>query len=204
MKYFDIKQKLGGLKVFSIEDLYVVDPSFRLETLYEWEKKTWVIKLRSKKYIFADYNPTNYDLYLVANRLYDPSYVSLELALNHYGVIPEAVMRVTSVTTNKTLSVETKIGIFDYKSLDPRLFFGYQIITNDGTTYKIASLEKAIVDYFYLNPQVAEVDDIQGLRFNEELLKEKLNRLELEKIMSVFDSETLNTRISRLTDYLQL
>ena len=204
MKYFDIKQKLGGLKVFSIEDLYVVDPSFRLETLYEWEKKTWVIKLRSKKYIFADYNPTNYDLYLIANRLYDPSYVSLELALNHYGVIPEAVMRVTSVTTNKTLSVETKIGIFDYKSLDPRLFFGYQIITNDGTTYKIASLEKAIVDYFYLNPQVAEVDDIQGLRFNEELLKEKLNRLELEKIMSVFDSETLNTRISRLTDYLQL
>ena len=204
MKYFDIKQKLGGLKVFSIEDLYVVDPSFRLETLYEWEKKTWVIKLRSKKYIFADYNPTNYDLYLVANRLYDPSYVSLELALNHYGVIPEAVMRVTSVTTNKTLSVETKIGIFDYKSLDPRLFFGYQIITNDGTTYKIASLEKAIVDYFYLNSQVAEVDDIRGLRFNEELLKEKLNRLELEKIMSVFDSETLNTRISRLTDYLQL
>ena len=204
MKYFDIKQKLGGLKVFSIEDLYVVDPSFRLETLYEWEKKTWVIKLRSKKYIFADYNPTNYDLYLVANRLYDPSYVSLELALNHYGVIPEAVMRVTSVTTNKTLSVEPKIGIFDYKSLDPRLFFGYQIITNDGTTYKIASLEKAIVDYFYLNPQVAEVDDIQGLRFNEELLKEKLNRLELEKIVSVFDSEALNTRISRLTDYLQL
>jgi len=204
MKYFDIKQKLGGLKVFSIEDLYVVDPSFRLETLYEWEKKTWVIKLRSKKYIFADYNPTNYDLYLIANRLYDPSYVSLELALNHYGVIPEAVMRVTSVTTNKTLSVETKIGIFDYKSLDPRLFFGYQIITNDGTTYKIASLEKAIVDYFYLNPQVAEVDDIQGLRFNEELLKEKLNRLELEKIVSVFDSEALNTRISRLTDYLQL
>ncbi|OHA68787.1 MAG: hypothetical protein A3D59_01235 [Candidatus Wildermuthbacteria bacterium RIFCSPHIGHO2_02_FULL_47_17] len=113
-------------------------------------------------------------------------------------------MRVTSVTTNKTLSVETKIGIFDYKSLDPRLFFGYQIITNDGTTYKIASLEKAIVDYFYLNSQVAEVDDIRGLRFNEELLKEKLNRLELEKIMSVFDSETLNTRISRLTDYLQL
>ncbi len=204
MKYFDIKQKLGGLKVFSIEDLYVVDPSFRLETLYEWEKKTWVTKLRSKKYIFADYNPTNYDLYLIANRLYDPSYVSLELALNHYGVIPEAVMRVTSVTTNKTLSVETKIGIFDYKSLDPRLFFGYQIITNDGTTYKIASLEKAIVDYFYLNPQVAEVDDIQGLRFNEELLKEKLNRLELEKIVSVFDSEALNTRISRLTDYLQL
>ena len=204
MKYFDIKQKLSGLKVFSIEDLYAVDPAFRLETLYEWEKKTWVTKLRSKKYIFADYKPTNYDLYLIANKLYDPSYVSLELALNHYGVIPEAVMRVTSVTTNKTLSVETKIGIFDYKSLDTRLFFGYQMITNDGTTYKIASLEKTIVDYLYLNPQIAGVNDIQGLRFNEELLREKLNRPELEKIASIFGSEALNTRINRLTDYLQL
>lgn len=204
MKYYDIKQKLSGLKVFSIEDLYTVDPAFRLETLYEWEKKSWVMKLRSKKYIFADYKPSNYDLYLIANRLYDPSYISLELALNHYGVIPEAVMRVTSVTTNKTLSVKTKIGIFDYKSLDTRLFFGYQIITNDETTYKIASLEKAIVDYFYLNPQVAEVNDIQGLRFNEELLKEKLNRQELERIVSIFGSEALNTRINVLTDYLQL
>ena len=204
MKYFDIKQKLGGLKVFSIEDLYVVDPAFRLETLYEWEKKTWVTKLRSKKYIFADYKPTNYDLYLIANKLYDPSYVSLELALNHYGVIPEAVMRVTSVTTNKTLSVETKIGIFDYKSLDSRLFFGYQIITNDETIYKIASLEKAIVDYLYLNPRLTEVNDIQGLRFNEELLKEKLNRPELERITPIFDSEALNARINMLTDYLQL
>ena len=204
MKYFDIKQKLGGLKVFSIEDLYVVDPAFRLETHYEWEKKTWVTKLRSKKYIFADYKPTNYDLYLIANKLYDPSYVSLELALNHYGVIPEAVMRVTSVTTNKTLSVETKIGIFDYKSLDSRLFFGYQIITNDETIYKIASLEKAIVDYLYLNPRLTEVNDIQGLRFNEELLKEKLNRPELERITPIFDSEALNARINMLTDYLQL
>lgn len=204
MKYFDIKHKLSALKVFSIEDLYAADPAFRLETLYEWEKKNWVTKLRSKKYIFADYRPTNYDLYMIANKLYDPSYISLELALNHYGVIPEAVMRVTSVTTNKTLNVETKIGVFDYKSLDTRLFFGYQMITSDGTTYKIASLEKTITDYLYLNPQVAQMNDILGLRFNEELLKEKLNRSELERVVSVFDSEALNTRINMLIDYLQL
>lgn len=204
MKYYDIKQKLGKLKVFSIEDLYAVDPTFRLETLYDWEKKTWVTKLRSKKYIFADYKPINYDLYLIANKLYDPSYISLELALNHYGVIPEAVMRITSVTTNKTLSVETRIGTFDYKSLDIRLFFGYQIITTNQITYKIASLEKTIADYFYFNPQIKEVADIQGLRFNEELLKEKLDRQELGRIMSIFGSEALNARIKMLIDYLRL
>lgn len=204
MKFFDIKQKLSKIKVFAPEDLFTVDPGFRLETLYEWEKKNWVTKLRSKKYIFADYRPSNYDLYLIANKLYDPSYISLELALNHYGVIPEAVMKITSATTNKTLSVETPIGTFDYKTLDTRLFFGYQIITIDQTTFKIASLEKAIVDYFYLNPQVADVADIQGLRFNEELLKKKLNRQKLEEIVAVFGSAALNTRIMMLIDYFQL
>jgi len=204
MKFFDIKQKLSKIKVFAPEDLFTVDPGFRLETLYEWEKKNWVTKLRSKKYIFADYRPSNYDLYLIANKLYDPSYISLELALNHYGVIPEAVMKITSATTNKTLSVETPIGTFDYKTLDTRLFFGYQIITIDQTTFKIASLEKAIVDYFYLNPQVADVADIQGLRFNEELLKKKLNRQKLEDIVAVFGSAALNTRIMMLIDYFQL
>jgi len=204
MKFFDIKQKLSKIKVFAPEDLFTVDPGFRLETLYEWKKKNWVTKLRSKKYIFADYRPSNYDLYLIANKLYDPSYISLELALNHYGVIPEAVMKITSATTNKTLSVETPIGTFDYKTLDTRLFFGYQIITIDQTTFKIASLEKAIVDYFYLNPQVADVADIQGLRFNEELLKKKLNRQKLEDIVAVFGSAALNTRIMMLIDYFQL
>jgi len=204
MKFFDIKQKLSKIKVFAPEDLFTVDPGFRLETLYEWKKKNWVTKLRSKKYIFADYRPSNYDLYLIANKLYDPSYISLELALNHYGVIPEAVMKITSATTNKTLSVETPIGTFDYKTLDTRLFFGYQIITIDQTTFKIASLEKAIVDYFYLNPQVADVADIQGLRFNEELLKKKLNRQKLEEIVAVFGSAALNTRIMMLIDYFQL
>ena len=204
MKFFDIKQKLSKIKVFAPEDLFTVDPGFRLETLYEWKKKNWVTKLRSKKYIFADYRPSNYDLYLIANKLYDPSYISLELALNHYGVIPEAVMKITSATTNKTLSVETPIGTFDYKTLDTRLFFGYQIITIDQTTFKIASLEKAIVDYFYLNSQVADVADIQGLRFNEELLKKKLNRQKLEEIVAVFGSAALNTRIMMLIDYFQL
>ena len=204
MKFFDIKQKLSKIKVFAPEDLFTVDPGFRLETLYEWKKKNWVTKLRSKKYIFADYRPSNYDLYLIANKLYDPSYISLELALNHYGVIPEAVMKITSATTNKTLSVETPIGTFDYKTLDTRLFFGYQIITIDQTTFKIASLEKAIVDYFYLNSQVADVADIQGLRFNEELLKKKLNRQKLEDIVAVFGSAALNTRIMMLIDYFQL
>jgi len=204
MKYYEIKDKLSLLKVFTVEDLYAVDPGFRLETLYDWEAKGWVNRLRSKNYIFSDLKLSGYDLYLVANKLYNPSYVSLEMALNHYGVIPEMVARITSITTNKTLSVETKIGTFDYRTVDNSLFFGYQLITIGEVTYKMASLEKTIVDYFYLNPQIAAVEDIQGMRFNEELLREKLDQGELEKILAVFDNKALNERVEMLLNYLKI
>lgn len=204
MKYYKIKDKLSLLKVFTVEDLYTVDPDFRIETLYDWEAKGWVNRLRNKNYIFSDLKLSNYDLYLVANKLYDPSYVSLEMALNHYGVIPEMVARITSITTNKTLSVETKIGTFDYRTVDSSLFFGYKLITIGGVTYKIASLEKTIADYLYLNPQIVAVEDIQGLRFNETLLREKLNRDELEKTLVVFDNKALSERVRVLLNYLKI
>lgn len=204
MKYYEIKNKLSPLKVFSVEDLYTVDPDFRLETIYDWEAKGWVNRLRSKKYIFADFKPSNHDLYLIANKLYDPSYVSLEMALNHYGIIPEMVARITSITTNKTLKLETKIGNFEYRTVDSSLFFGYQIITTDQITYKIASLEKTIVDYLYLNSQIVAIEDIQGLRFNEELLREKLNREEMERILAIFDNKALSERVNLLLNYIKI
>jgi predicted transcriptional regulator of viral defense system len=203
MKYYEIKQKLDEVRVFSVEDLYTIDPKFRVETLYEWERKGWVKKLRNKKYVFADFQPVDVDLYLVANKLYEPSYISLELALNHYGIIPEAVMRITSVTTNKTLSVETSFGVFDYRTLDRRLFFGYKIVIKGTTTYKIASLEKALIDYLYLNSQITRIADIEGLRFNKDILRERLDQQELEKIVAVYDNEALKTRVGILLNYLK-
>ncbi|NTV92420.1 MAG: hypothetical protein HGA72_03825 [Chlorobiaceae bacterium] len=35
----------------------------------------------------------------VANLLYGPSDVSMDYALSHYGIIPERVIEVTSITT---------------------------------------------------------------------------------------------------------
>ena len=54
------------------------------------------LKLRNNFYIIKDSRPYHY---FVANKLYEPSYVSLNTALSHYGIIPEVVYAVTSVTT---------------------------------------------------------------------------------------------------------
>ena len=52
---------------------------------------------------------------LIANHIYGPSYVSLQTALRHYGLIPERVHLIQSLTTKHSRSFETPVGNFDYK-----------------------------------------------------------------------------------------
>lgn len=47
MKYYDLKQQLKPLVVFSPQDIYLIDPNFRQATLYDWEKSGKVVKLKN-------------------------------------------------------------------------------------------------------------------------------------------------------------
>ena len=85
---------------------------------------------------------------LVANHLYGPSYISLESALSFYGLIPEKVYSVRSVTTKRARHFETAIGNYDYITV-PDVYYSIGIrqeIINNEYAYLIASPEKAICD----------------------------------------------------------
>ncbi len=202
MKYHELKQKIENLIVFSPNDIDMIDPSFRLPTLYEWEKKGLVIKLRSNNYIFSDINLEGIDYYLIANKLYEPSYVSLESALSYYGIIPESVPKTTSITTNKTNSFDTPKGDFLYTSIKKELFFGYKIIEHRNHGVMVASLEKTILDYLYQHHEMTELDDFTGVRWNKETIMDNLNQETIDKYLAVFDNKSLNKRYKILRNYL--
>lgn len=202
MKYLDIKDKLNKLVIFSPSDLLLVDPSFRMPTLYDWESKNLVTKIRNDYYVFFDFNPSDKDYYLIANGIYSPSYVSLESALNYYSIIPESVVRTTSVTTNKTNSFETKFGIYDYSTVNSSLFFGYKILKHSPHEILISTLEKTILDYLYLNSSINSVVDFEELRWNKEIIKESLDFDLFEKYLIIFDNKALQKRCLVLMDYL--
>lgn len=202
MKYYKIKEKLEDLIIFSSKDLYRIDPDFRLPTLYDWEARGLVKKIRNNNYVFSDFKPFDKDYYFIANKLYEPSYISLESALNFYGIIPEAVVEFTSVSSNKTNKFKNEFGVFTYSSVDSKLFFGYKIIEYKSLGLQVSSLEKAILDYLYLNPSVGSVDDLEGLRWNKNVLKEDLDLDEFEKYLVIFDNKSLQKRCNILLDYL--
>lgn len=107
-----------------------------------------LIRARRGLYVFGErYRRAPLSRELLANLIYGPSYVSLDYALSHYGMIPERVENVTSVTTGESRRFSTPFGVFTYRHLPPRRYApGISWSGKGDVSYLIASPEKALVD----------------------------------------------------------
>lgn len=92
------------------------------------------------------------DLFLIANHLRGPSYVSLESALSYWGMIPERVYEISSATLKISKTYSTPIGRFSYQHLtSPYYSFGLESVRlTPQQTALIASREKALCDKIIL------------------------------------------------------
>ena len=64
------------------------------------EKRGDLIRLKQGLYVnHADVSQKPLSLFLIGNNLYGPSYISLQSALRYYGLIPEQVFTICSMTT---------------------------------------------------------------------------------------------------------
>lgn len=117
-----------------------------------WEKKGLLISLRRGVYLLNKSDRRkDVDINRVANVLYEPSYLSLEYALNFYGIIPERVAAMTSVSTRKTARFSNELGVFTYQRIKPVAFRGFKKVGTEEKSFFIAEPEKAVVDFLYLN-----------------------------------------------------
>lgn len=84
--------------------------------------------------------------FVIANLLYGPSYVSLESALSHYGLIPEGVRETTSVALTKPKLFRTPIGRVSYRKVRAQAFAD-SVLSEQGAhhRYLIAEREKAVL-----------------------------------------------------------
>lgn len=120
---------------------------------------------------------------LIANHLLGPSYVSLDFALQYYGLIPEAVLEVSSVTTRRAKTFETPVGHFAYIHAAKDWYrLGVSLATTEGgLNYLIASREKALCDKIAFTPRlnVASVKRMRQYLF-EDLRIDEVNFAEID------------------------
>lgn len=203
MQYIKLKEVLKDFTVFSLRDIRAVDTNFHRRRLNEWQDKEYVKKIIRGYYIFTDLRVDENVLFEIANRIYSPSYVSFEMALSYYLMIPESVYCITSAATRKTCKFRTSVGQFSYRTIKPDIFFGYNLVNHNNRTFKIASAEKAILDYFYINPNIRDEADFISLRINRNSFIEQIDVEKLNKFLEKFAQKSLTRRMNSFLEFIR-
>jgi predicted transcriptional regulator of viral defense system len=79
-----------------------------------------------------------------------PSYVSLQTALFHHGLIEQIPAVTYAVTLARPRRVRTPLGVISFHRMPPELFNGFEVSSRSDA--KIATPEKALFDLLYLAP----------------------------------------------------
>lgn len=187
MNFLEFKQKTEDLPYFETKELRLIlgknyTPT-TLVNLKNWINKGYLTMLRRGLYVISE-TTKNIDMMAFATKIYPPSYISLEMALNLYGIIPEAVFTATSVTTRKTKSFKTPIGNFSYQKIKKEAFGGFETKKQNGISYNLALPEKALVDFFYLKRNILDgkKEQFESYRFNEDFKFDTRKLLAFSKI----------------------
>lgn len=120
-------------------------PNMRVALL---EKKGILIRLKRGLFVVSpEISGKRLSLELIANHIYGPSYVSLHYALRYYGLIPEHVFSLTSVTIKHTRTFYNQLARFYYHGVSKEYFpIGITMKEEEGVTFMIATAEKAVCD----------------------------------------------------------
>lgn len=176
-------QKAIQANVFTFLDVAKLFPSespqkTRIQ-LSRFAKKGLIRPIKRGLYTF---DPQKIDEFLLANFLYSPSYISLESALNYYGLIPDVPQALTSVSLVTSKKIHNEFGSFYYAKIKPEIFFGFIKIPASTHNFfiNLARPEKALLDYFYLR----KIKTTKDLRLD---LKD-LDRRRYEKYTQSFPS----------------
>lgn len=101
-----------------------------------------------------------------------PSYVSLQSALYHHGMISQIPSVIYAVSPARTRTYLTPMGTVSVHRVDPSFFFGHQPAGKGPG--KIATPEKALIDFLYLSPArtrlfraLPELEFPRGFKINE-------------------------------------
>lgn len=129
------------------------------------EKNGELIRLKKGLYVPSSrMTERRLSLELIANHIYGPSYVSMNTALRFYGLIPERVYRICSMTMKHSRTFTNSLATFEYVHSDPAVFsIGIRCVNEDDTFFLIASPEKALCDL---------ISNISGLnlRYQKEIM----------------------------------
>jgi len=136
------------------------DQSFR-ELLSNWKLAGRIIALKRGVYMtrrFYELHRHDVDFASAVSAILVPqSYLSQEYILQRSGVLTEATYPVSAITVKNTHTIDNTIGSFVYRHIKAVLYTGFSQQAYCGVIFYLASVAKALFDYFYFRPLPREL-----------------------------------------------
>ena len=200
MVFEDFRREFYDLICFNRNQVLAWHAGFDKNNLGRWVKKGYVVKLRNGFYSFPEYLSMPQISLYIANQIYKPSYISLHSVLSYYGIIPESVSQVTSISGMKTIDFQNRFGSFSYQQVHPDYYFGFELKPmTDGRMIQMAFPEKAILDLFYLYPFYNSPEEMIDIRFDEDILEDLIDLNKLMSYLENFRNNALSKRVTTFT-----
>lgn len=169
-----------GIKIFSTREMKLLlglSERAAQQLVWRYKEKGYIFELKRGLYALKTNQPNTYQ---IANRLYQPSYISFDAALSYHRIIPETIYAVTSATTKITREFEVEGVRYTYHRLKKAFFTGYKLTRYLDAGVNMAEPEKALADYLYY------VDIRQrGLHYERIDLK-KIKKAKLKEYIELF------------------
>jgi hypothetical protein len=205
MNFREFHDMMLSFVIFSYEDIKGVFGSIDRRRIHEWAQKGYIHQIIKGYYLFREFRDIENLGFLISNKIYEPSYLSMEFVLSSEGVIPEAVYTFTAVGTRKTSSFSTPFGDYYYHSIKNNLFSGYELkkleINLNGRVLerfvRVACLEKAFFDFFYFRRRYVSDNDIPGFRFDPVVLS-RINKNRLYDFISLSGNRKIEITIMKI------
>jgi predicted transcriptional regulator of viral defense system len=197
MQFYDFEEKIKNYPVFTaseVKNVFFNQKNIIIQIAF-WLKKGYLGRIKDGLYILSkvknEINPM-----VLAQKIYEPSYLSLEFALNYYGIIPDIPGTYTSVTSRTTKYFKNSFGNFTYQKIKPDFFAGYETRNEKNISFNIATPEKALIDYLYLNKnKISNDPDFwkemridEGFRFKKKKLDFYIKLLGDKKVNKLIES----------------
>ncbi|KKP46353.1 MAG: hypothetical protein UR39_C0011G0005 [Candidatus Woesebacteria bacterium GW2011_GWA1_33_30] len=153
----------SGIDLFSSKTLIKLLEINNERTFYriinDFIKNKILISIEKDKYCIAGKNINSFK---IANFLYQPSYISLETALNYWGILSQFPFEVASITLKKSVTKKFDGKVYVFSHISSK-YYG-MFTKKDGML--IALPEKALFDQIYFASK-----GIRLINFNEYDLK---------------------------------
>lgn len=138
-----------GVRMFTPQvfaQIFSLSPSTAKHFLETQTREGFLTRLKKGLYALQSDQPSEEE---IANRLYQPSYISFEYALAYHNILLEMPYIVMSATTKPTRLFTTSSHTFAYYSIKPEFYTGYSLVKTETKSFLIADPEKALTDYLY-------------------------------------------------------